>query len=254
MGLRALFGKGPLSEKKITKLAKLAANPFAQPDIRMREMQRLLDDDSAAAIRGVLKRFASNASGHIADEDEKKWLEDALVDKGEISLEPLRAYLREEKQLTYALRAYRRLTDDEEAVRFFLEILQRYGPEHHRSGEAKLQIVWQLSENLDFPTVLPGLLPFLEDHSDDIRWAVLDIIERIAEEGGLSDAHIEQAVEHLGELLSNASTGPRIQKRAAELVHKQTWILPSPHTEIAPLLQEDYFVDKKNYLRKRAKR
>ena len=68
MGLMDFFG-GPLSEKKIEKISKLASNPFAQPDIRMREMMRLLSDGGPGALRGVIKRFAANANGAIADED-----------------------------------------------------------------------------------------------------------------------------------------------------------------------------------------
>lgn len=67
MGLLSIFGKGPLSDKRIDRISKLAANAFAQPDVRMREMQRLLDDGTPAAIKGVLRRFAANAQGHIAD-------------------------------------------------------------------------------------------------------------------------------------------------------------------------------------------
>src|SRR6478609_7318824 len=100
MGLLSFFGKGPLSDKRIAKVAKLASNPFAQPDVRMREMQRLIDDGSDAALRGVLKRFAANAQGHIADEDEKKWLEDALVAHGDDALGPLRDYIATEEKLT----------------------------------------------------------------------------------------------------------------------------------------------------------
>ncbi|MEZ4271452.1 MAG: hypothetical protein R3C68_08485 [Myxococcota bacterium] len=178
MGFLGLFGSHPLPDKKISKISKLACNPYAQPDVRMREMQRLLNDGSTKAMRGVLKRFAANASGHIADEDEKKWLEDALVEKGEDALESVRAYIYEEKQLTYALRVYHRLTDHQEAVRFFIEVLERYGPDDHQSAEAKLQLVWQLSEHLNDSRVLPVLVTFLSDHSDDICWAVMDLLER----------------------------------------------------------------------------
>ena len=79
MGLMSLLGKGPMSPKKIDKVAKLASNPFAQPDVRMREMQRLIEDGSDAALRGLLKRFSVNANGAIADEDEKEAFEAVLA-------------------------------------------------------------------------------------------------------------------------------------------------------------------------------
>ena len=53
-------------------------NPYCQPDVRKREMCRLLDDEQPAALRAVLKRFNFNSNGGIADEEEKKWLENQL--------------------------------------------------------------------------------------------------------------------------------------------------------------------------------
>ncbi len=253
MALFGLFGKGPLTEAKIDKVAKLASNPFAQPDVRMRELQRLLADGSPAAIRGALKRFAANASGAIADEDEKKWLADALVDLGEPALEPLRGYIRSETQLTYALRAYRDCTSPDEAVRFFLEVLHAYGPDEHRMIDAKLQLVLELGEQLGDPRVLPGLTAFLLDHSDDVRWAVMDLVEQGADGGQLTAETRAAACAELARLVCEADVGPRIQLRAAELLARREWQLPGEAATLAAQLADDYFLDKKRFIRRRVK-
>lgn len=254
MGLLSFFGKGPLSDKRIAKVAKLAANPFAQPDVRMREMQRLMEDGSDAALRGVLKRFAANAQGHIADEDEKKWLEDALARHGETTLQPLRDYIASEEKLTYALRAYRRVAGPKEAVRYFLEVLERYGPDDYRAIEAKLQLVGQLTENLDDPAVLPALVPFLLDHSDDVRWAILDVVQRAAEAKLLTPALQATCLAQLGKLVSGEDGSPRIGRRAAELLADHEWPLPDDTQGVMPILEDTFFLDKKHYVRRRAKK
>ncbi|OGR10572.1 MAG: hypothetical protein A2341_09815 [Deltaproteobacteria bacterium RIFOXYB12_FULL_58_9] len=254
MGFLGLFSKGPLTQQKIDKIAKLASNPFAQPDVRMREMQRLLADGSPEALRGVLKRFACNASGGIADEDEKKWLEDALVSIGDDALEPLRGFIGTEKQLTYALQGYRRITGDREAIRFFLEALLNYGPDDHRSIEAKLQLIWQLSERLDDERVIPDLADFLLDHSDDVRWAVMDLVERAADNGSLTDDDVERVCARLGELVTEEDVSLRIQQRAAELLATREWTIQGDAESLAPLLEETFFLDKKRYVRRRAKK
>jgi hypothetical protein len=254
MGFLGLFGKsGPLSEAKIQKAAKLAANPFAQPDVRMKEMQKLIADGSDAALRGVLKRFAANASGAIADEDEKKWLEDALVDIGQGVLEPLREYIETAKQLTYALRAYRRISGDAESVRFFISVLHKHGPDDHRSADAKLQLVWQLSDDLGDDRVMPALAEFMLDHSDDVRWAVIDLVESAADESRLPEAARVHACEKLGALVCGTDVGPRIQQRAAEVLAQREWQVPTDAQELAPSLEEIYFLDKKNFVRRRAR-
>jgi hypothetical protein len=248
-----LFGKGPLSEKKIAKISKLASNPFAQPDVRMREMEKLIADGSAAALDGVLKRFAVNASGSIADEDEKKWLEDVLVDIGERALEPLQRYISSEKNLTYALRAYRGIAGDEEAVRFFLEVLRRYGPDDYRSDEAKLQLIWSLADDLDDERVTVTLVDFVLDHSDDVRWAVMDLIEQADDSKRLAAGARTRACELMATAISEDESSPRIQRRVAELLAKREWQVPGDFDALLPSLDEVYFLDKKRFVRRRAR-
>jgi hypothetical protein len=253
MGLFDLFGKGELSEKKIDKIASLAANPYAQPDVRMKEMQRLLEVGTTPAIRGVLKRFTTNASGHIADEDEKKWLEDALVELGGAAVEPLKEFILSQDKLTYALQAYQRIVGAGSAVEFFLSVLAHYGPDDYRSAESKLQIILFLSEHLSDARVLPGLCPFLVDHSDEVRWAVIELIDRAAREKTLPQPIEEQARKNLSSFVVDADVGPRIQKRTAELFCAHEWSVDTQATEVTPLLTEEFFLDKKRYVRRRSK-
>lgn len=251
MALMGIFGRGPMSDKKIDKIAKLASNPFAQPDVRKKEMQRLLQEGTETAYRGVLKRFSSNANGQIADEEEKKWLEDEIVEIGASIREPLREYIRSNKTLSYALRAYERIFGLDEALQFFLSVLNEHGPEAYREAEAKQQLALALSEHADDAAVIDGLVPFLEDHSDDVRWAVLDALDSALSAGSLSDHTSTRYAETMGRILTDDSTGPRVQRRIAEFVMQRKWRLPLGGDDVCPLLEEHYFVDKKGYLRRR---
>jgi hypothetical protein len=255
MGFLGLFGGGGgMSQGRIDKSAKLAANPFAQPDVRMREMQRLLQEGSPAALRGLLKRFTANASGGIADEDEKKWLEDAIVDAGEAAKEPLRDFIKNEEKLTYALHAYERICGADEAIRYFVEVLNHYGPEDHRSGEAKLQLVHALAEHASNPAVLPALMPFLLDHTDEVRTAVLEQLDLAADRKDVSDDLLASSGETLATLVCDPTVGPRVQRRACELLEKRVWAVGGSAQELAPFVNDEWFLDKKRFVRKRVKK
>ena len=253
MVLKSLFGGGPLSEKKIEKITKMVCNPYCQPDVRKREMCRLLDDEQPAALRAVLKRFNFNSNGGIADEDEKKWLENQMVDMGKLAIEPLEDNIRTGKQLTYALRAYHRLQGQEKSADFFMKVLLEYGPDAYRAIEAKLQIVWQLAEYLDDERVIAALEPFVEDHSDDIRWAVLDLLEKVADAGNLKPEVQAGFAGKMGLLLVDDSAGPRIQRRVAEVLADREWQVTDSTTQVASVLESEFFVDKKFYVRRRSK-
>ncbi|MBN1960806.1 MAG: hypothetical protein JW841_07645 [Deltaproteobacteria bacterium] len=254
MGLLSLFGKGPLSPAKVAKISKLACNPYAQTDIRMREMARLLNDGSPEALFGAIKRFAANASGNIADEDEKKWLTNQLVEIGKKSLAPLAEYISTQEQLSYALRAYRRIAGDEATNNFVLETLNRYGPDDYRSNEAKLQLIWEITQDIDNPNTLSNLVPFLVDHSDDVRWAVMDLCERAASENKIPDEVKENIIAKLSEIVLKDDNRPRIERRAAQILCEQEWQVSGSEANLPATLDEDFFLDKKRYVRRRAKR
>ncbi|MED5465676.1 MAG: hypothetical protein VX699_13585 [Myxococcota bacterium] len=255
MGLMKFWGKGPLSEKKIGKAVKLATNPYAQPDVRVRELERLLEDGSDEAITGALKRFSVNANSTIVDEEEKKWLEDQVVDFSEQdAIKPLEAYIRVEKQLTYALRAYRRLSGDSKAIGLFIDALEGHGPDAYRSADAKLQLVRGLGESLGDERVLPSLAPFLFDHSDDVRWAVMDLLEQGVDAQQVSDEVLSVFVDKISELIFDDATGPRISRRALEILFEREWTLSGESTVLPSLLEDEFFVDKKRFIRMRLKR
>ena len=255
MGLMKFWGKGPLSEKKIGKAVKLATNPYAQPDVRVRELERLLEDGSDEAITGALKRFSVNANSTIVDEEEKKWLEDQVVDFSEQdAIKPLEAYIRVEKQLTYALRAYRRLSGGSKAIALFIDALEGHGPDAYRSADAKLQLVRGLGESLGDERVVPSLAPFLSDHSDDVRWAVMDLLEQGVDAQQVSDEVLSVFVDKISELIFDDATGPRISRRALEILFEREWTLSGESTVLPSLLEDEFFVDKKRFIRMRLKR
>ena len=251
--IKNLFGQGPLNQAKIDKIAKLAANPYAQPEVRKREMLKLLDDGTPEAIRGVLKRFSSNASGHIADEEEKLWLVEELIDLGETSLVPLQDYIHTQMQLTYAMQAYAGIVGAEAAASFFLEALKALGPEDYRSLGSKLQLILSLAEFVPKkPALFLDLVPFLHDHSDDVRWAILDLCEVAYPQKTWQEAVKPSLSQAFGELVCNLETSPRIVRRVGELLAAWEWPLAPAFKTLSPMLADGFFLDKKNFVRHRS--
>ncbi len=251
MGLLSFLGIGApeLSEKQIDKIAKLAANPFAQPDVRREQMEKLIRDGSEASIRGLLTRFTVNASQAIADEDEKRFLVEQLIDMGEKAVPPLRAYLRRETNLTFAAQALLGIVPKEQGIGELLALFDVYSPDDYRSDEQKRQLVLLLKEH-DDPRILPALVPYLLDHSDDVRHQVLELFSERAQQGD-AVASGPGVLEAVGTLVRSADTSPRIARQAAEIAAQREWMLPGDQT-IAGVLEGEFFIDKKGYVRRRA--
>jgi hypothetical protein len=240
---------GALSEKQIEKISKLAANPFAQSDVRREQMDKLLRDGSDAAIRGLLLRLTVNASQAIADEDEKRFVVDELTKLGERAVGPLKAYLRKETALTFALQALLAILPKEQAIGELLALFEVYGPDDYRADEQKKQLVLVLAEQ-DDARILPTLVPFLLDHSDDVRHHVLEIFHARAKKGSAA-ACAPEVLAQVAQLVRGDHASPRIAKQAAEIAAEREWMLPGD-AEIAKVLEGEYFLDKKGYVRRRA--
>ena len=252
MGLKQWLGfGGPLSQRRIDQASKLACNSFAQPEVRMRELQRLLRDASPAALTGALRRFTANAQGHIADEEEKLWLSGALVDLGGAARAPLASYIRAGHKLTYALLTYRRIVTQPEATALFTEVLTAIGPEDYRRGEAKQQLVLALTDDAPALATIVALVPFLADHADDVRWQVLDTLEAALEADGVDPRARAAITPQVTALLQDRYVSARIALRAAALVCAYNWAITPGPDGLHPALTARYFVDGRGHLRGR---
>lgn len=244
------LGSGPMSDKAIEKTAKLASNPYAQPDVRREQMEKLIKDGSEAAITGLLQRFTMASTQAIADEDEKRFLVDELVKLGDKSVPPLLAYLRREKNMTFALAALQRILPKERALQEVLALLDVYGPEDYRSDEQKRQLILVVTETND-PAVWPKLVPYVLDHSDEVRGLALEKLFAAAKAKTI-DAELPNLRANLSELLVDKNTSPRILRQAAEGMLGLEWPLTTPEVALHETLNSQWLVDKKGYLRKRA--
>ena len=241
------LGGSALTDKQIEKIAKLAANPFAQSDVRREQMDKLIKDGSEAAIRGLLSRLTVNASQAIADEDEKRFVVEELTKMGERAIPPLKSYLRKETALTFALQAVLAILPEEQAITELLALFDVYSPEDYRSDEQKKQLVLVLAEHHD-PRIAPALVPYLHDHSDDVRHNVLEIFYAKAKKG---EAPQKDVLEQVGQLVRGNNASPRIARQAAEMAAEREWMLPG-EGDIAKVLEGEFFLDKKGYVRRRA--
>lgn len=251
MGLFDFFKKdGALSEKAIAKQVKTITNPFTQPDVRRESMDKLVADGSPAAITGLLRRFTATASNTVHDEQEKQWAADALVDLGDVAIEPIKEYIRTEARITYPARALLRLVSHDQGLDFLQQVLDSYGPDDYRSDEIKLQLILLISDHLT-PARLRDLLPYLEDHADDVRWAVMDQVLELDRRHEITDELRKVISAALGAQVIDEEFSPRVQRRAAEVLADLEWRIPGDSTELMHLLDEDFFLDKKRYVRRR---
>jgi HEAT repeat protein len=203
-----LFSK----EKALQRTIEKATNKLAQQPDRWGAMEQLRDNGSEAALYGLCKRWAIVSMKGSEDEQEKNWVVDVMVGKGEGALAPVRRYMKNHAQLSYALKVLGQIVDRDGVLEVIDELLDDEAPGYTRDPERRLDIIKWLGEwsGGAEDDMIPRLAPYLKDHSEDVRYFAADALARIG---------IDKVSAHLIEALTNPEEeAGRFKRHLADLL------------------------------------
>ena len=233
-----LTKKGPSSDA-IAKQVQKAKEPYAQPDYRRMAMDQLLKWDTEQSLRGIMERFCVVVQSPHWDEEEKHWLVDELVARGDKTLPILKKFILERNEVNYALQAMERITKEKSAYRDILvEALKHRPPADHRSVQGKQEIIAAMME-LNDESLEDLILPHLNDHSDDVQCLAISAVIK---------SHRPEVRDSLLKIIASEDHSARVMRTAAALICENKYELPDTLV-LAPILAEDYKVEKNLLLR-----
>lgn len=223
----------------LEKAAKQVREEYAQPDYRRGAMEKLFEIGTPEAFEALLRRFTVNANGQIADEQEKKDLVNELVRVGDESGPSIEKFIRgETKALTFPIRAFMRIKSREEARATLLETLESHEPMDHRTTLAKVALIDALNELVDAETSA-RILPYLDDHHDDVQASVIELLETHQPEG---------TAEALGRVCGSDEHSGRIKRQSAKTLANLGLSVRAVYDSFDEELKETFLVGKKGQL------
>lgn len=238
MGLFDFFKKSP-SENAILSQVRKAKEPYAQPDYRRMAMDKLLNWDTNESLKGILERFTVVIQSPHWDEEEKRWLVEELVKKGERMVPILREFLLKKNEVNHAILALKQLIKNpKEVEKLLVEALEKRPPSDHRSIQAKRELIAALSE-LNENQLDNIIAPYIEDHSDDVQCEAIIALAKTQ-----SDAIKQQ----IAKLLTSDIHSARVLRTAAQVILDTKTPLEDT-MELTEVLQEEYAI-KDNLLTK----
>ena len=224
MGWFGLFGqKGP-SQKAIDKQVTHVKEQYAKPEYRQMAMDQLLEWGTKESLKGLLSRFTVVVQSPHWDEEEKRWLVGEFAKRGDLAKEVLTEFLMTANEVTYVILALSRLCSEEELVSILQAALRARLPEDHRSSQSKMELIAALEER-QLPQLSEELLPYLDDHNDDVKCITLDV---------LAAKKADQAYASIARMITESHHSARVLRHAASMVHK----LEIPVDLKAPLAEE----------------
>jgi hypothetical protein len=131
---------------RIERNTKKLSQRYAQHEARMEAADKLQEIATPEAIYGLARRFSATSENLGIDQEEKKHVQDVLVGFGDKAIEPLKRYIKNHDQVTWAIDALKELMAAEKLIPFLLQILRGGDPIYIR-GEKANQILKAL-ENL----------------------------------------------------------------------------------------------------------
>lgn len=172
-----LFSKEK-SQKSLERTIARANNKLAQHLDRLRAMEELREDGREDALYGLCKRFAITSTRGVEDEQEKNWVVDTLIEKGEAALAPLRRYMATANQLSFAVRVLERIATKPKVLEVMDELFAMEAPGYTRDPERRIDLIRALGEWSE-PTdaeLLQRLAPYLADFDENVRFATIDAL------------------------------------------------------------------------------
>lgn len=231
MGLFGFFGKDKPSEAAIAKQVTRVKEQYAKPEYRQMAMDKLLEWGDRASLKAILSRFTVVVQSPHYDEEEKRWLAKELTGRGDLAKEVLIEFLKNANEVSYAIVALEGLCSKEELNQIIVSALTARSPEDHRSSQSKMELIAAL-EDRDVEGLAQLLIPYLDDHNDDVKCIAMDVV---------ASKKVEQAYSQVALILTQDHHSARVLRHAASMAAR-LGILVDAEKPLAPEVAEDFVV------------
>ncbi len=224
-----VFGLFSSKEKQLERTIARATNKLAQQADRWAALEKLREDGSEGALFGLCKRFAVTSGNQVEDQQEKTWCVDVLVGKGAAALAPLRRFMKNATQLSYALQVLERVATKDEALVAIDAILADEEPGYTRDPERRLDLIrWMHEWKAGHPETYQRILPYVTDFDQNVRVAATD---------GIADADIAiTGPVLLAAFLRPEEESGRFRRRVAEVLAAKKYPLGDKAAAVTPHL------------------
>ena len=232
-----LFSK----EKALQRTIEKATNKLSQQVDRWGALEKLREDGTEEALYGLCKRFSITSMKGVEDEQEKNWVVDTLVAVGPAALVPLRRYMKQANELSFALRVLERIASHEKILEVADELFANEQPGYVRMPDKRIDLLRWLSEwkpGTD-DEIISRLTPYVADFDENSRFAAIDGMS------GRDPAKIGPPL--IKALINPDEESGRIKRQIVEVLEKSKVPLADKATAVASVLTgplaEDFKVD-----------
>jgi HEAT repeat protein len=224
-----LFSKDRALKRAIDK----ATNQRAQSADRFAAMEKLREEGSEEALYALCRRFSFKYDKLIEDQQEKDWVVQVLVNKGEACLGPLRRFLKAGQRLGYPLSVLGQIARPDAILEIIDEVLADEEPGYTRDPQRRIDVIEWLAEWDGAPNaeIARRVIPYLEDFDETVRFKTIEALAvKPSPEAGPPLARA---------LTREEEESMRLKHRIAEVLADNALDLGDRKAEVAALLDSE---------------
>jgi HEAT repeat protein len=179
----------------------------------------------------------------IEDEQEKEWVFDTLVSKGEAALPAVKRYLVSAESVSWPLRVLQKVAPTKDIeVDAVAEVLARHEPGYERDPTKKIQLIRHLGL-MKHPRVTALVAPYLEDMDEGVRFATIEALLAAKDEAVTRD-------KVLALFVSDAEESLRLRLRIADGFAELGWSVQGHRGGVEKKLPDGYALDREGHILK----
>ncbi len=243
MGLLDIFSKERREERARAGNIQRTINKYSQSGDRYKAMEALASEGSEEATYGLLRRFGMMYDKSIEDEQEKEWVFDTLVSKGESALPAVKRYLTATDSAAWPLRLLQKIAPSKDVeIDVIAEVLARHEPGYERDPTKKIQLIRHLG--LMKHAKAPDLIsPYLGDMDEGVRFATVEALLALKNEDAARD-------KLLALFVSDSEESLRLRIRIADGFADLGWRVQGHRGGVEKKLPDGFQLDREGHILK----
>lgn len=236
MGLKDLFAgfTSRSSEKTLSKNIARLTNQNVQHEDRLRAAEVLAEVGTDEALFGLLKRYDMTLDKGYMDLDEKVYVRDLLVEKGQLAIGSIRRFLKASDNVNWPERILSNILNDDKAViGTLLEVIEEERDSGDMKGQKRAKLLGLLVKYED-PRIPAVVATFLHDFDESVRFTAVEVLD-------------QQGDPSVREKLIEVMTGPdeesvRVRRRILEAFARHGWSIAEWREKVEAWLPEGFVV------------
>jgi HEAT repeat protein len=190
-----------------------------------------------------LRRFGMMYDKSIEDEQEKEWVCETLISKGEAALPAVKRYLVATDSASWPLRVLQKIAPSKDAeLDIIAEVLARHEPGYERDPTKKIQIIRHLGL-MKLPKVPDLISPYLADMDEGVRFTTAEALLALKNEEAARDKLLELFV-------SDSEESLRLRLRIADGFADLGWLVQGHRGGVEKKLPEGFQLDREGHILK----